>query len=133
MARQPGNNVVPKTIRVLEQRRKKLLAYPFQQIAALGALLLAEDSYPLHEEFIEIRAEDCEELHPLEQWITVVESLGQDALIEVQPTQVTIHPNIGQIVRQAGVQDSVITDRNQNICAHRGPSRKLPGRLRVKN
>jgi hypothetical protein len=54
--------------------------------------------------------EDREEFHPLEQRRALVECLGQNARVEIEPAQIAVDPHVGQHGRQRRVQDSVIPD-----------------------
>src|SRR5262249_50105858 len=110
MGGQSGNDFVPKTVCLLPQGWKKFLAYPVQHAAPLRAGFFAKGGYPLHEKFVEIGAEDGEELHALQERSPFIEGLGQYALVEIEPAQVSIVPNLSQVLGQGGVQCAVITD-----------------------
>ncbi len=48
----------------------------------------------LHEEFVEVRGEDGQELEPLEQWHALVVRLGQHAAVELEPAEVPVEPGL---------------------------------------
>ncbi len=43
-----------------------------------------------HEELVEVRRRDREELDALQQWMGVVERLVEDALVEIEPAQLPV-------------------------------------------
>jgi hypothetical protein len=55
-----------------------------------GLHLLLQAAYPHHEELIEVRAEDCQKLQPLEQWHLGVLGLLQHPAIELEPAQLPV-------------------------------------------
>jgi hypothetical protein len=59
-------------------------------VLAPARALAAQQAAPLHEELVEVRREDGEELEALQQGSAVVESLGQDAAVELQPAEVAV-------------------------------------------
>ena len=50
--------------------------------------LTAQSRNAHHVELIQVRAEDREEFHPLEQRVAFVERLGEHAPVELEPTRV---------------------------------------------
>src|ERR1700733_3962032 len=86
---------------------------------------MPQHRHTFHEKLVEIGGEDREKLCFFEQRRTLVESLGKNALIEVQPTEIAIDPDIRQILRQGSVQHPVITDRCKSRHAHEMSSRGL--------
>ena len=56
--------------------------------------LLFEAGHPDLEKLVQIRADDAEELHPLEQGVPRVDRLVEHALVELQPAELS-----GNIVR----------------------------------
>src|SRR6202035_5139961 len=86
---------------------------------------MPQHRHTFHEKLVEIGGEDREKLCFFEQRRTLVESLGKNALIEVQPTEIAIDPDIRQILRQGSVQHPVITDRCKSRHAHEMSSREL--------
>jgi hypothetical protein len=79
-----------------------------------GALRLglrdAEGEGALHEEFVEVGGEDGEELGALEEWSALVEGLGEDALVEVEPADIAVDPDLGEFGGEAFVENSFIAD-----------------------
>ena len=55
-----------------------------------GAPLLEQRRHTNHEEFVEVRADDGQELHALQQRMVVVERLIEDSLVELQPAQLAV-------------------------------------------
>ena len=58
--------------------------------------ILAQHRHALHEELVEVRGEDGEELHPLEQRRALIERFRQHTPVELEPAQVAIDPYIRQ-------------------------------------
>ncbi len=54
---------------------------------------LAKHSLALHEELVEVGGKDGEELCPFEQRRAFVQRLGEHALVEVEPAQITVDPH----------------------------------------
>jgi hypothetical protein len=51
-----------------------------------------------HEELVEVRAEDRQELHPLEQRVALVERLAQHAGVEVEPAQLAVDEELWRLI-----------------------------------
>ena len=60
----------------------------------------AQDGDALHEELVQIGGEDGEKLGALQQWIARIQGFGEDAIVEVQPAQIAIDPNLGKRLRR---------------------------------
>ncbi len=60
---------------------------------AAGERAGAHRAHPLHEEFIEIGLEDCQESQPLQQRRTFIECLVQHPAVEFEPAEISIEPN----------------------------------------
>src|SRR5262249_50602799 len=56
----------------------------------------SKDRHPLHEKFVEVRSEDREKLHAFQQRCSFIQGLGKNPRIEIQPTQVTVDPDLGK-------------------------------------
>jgi hypothetical protein len=65
---------------------------------------------PRHDEVIEVRGEDREELCLFEQRRAVIEGFGEHPLVEVQPTQIPINPDVLQFGRKLCVQNAIVTN-----------------------
>jgi hypothetical protein len=61
-----------------------------RHVIAVRAQLLLQRRDAHHEELIEIRADDGEELHALEQWVAAVARLVENSIVERQPTQLAV-------------------------------------------
>ncbi len=57
--------------------------------------LFPQDRDPLHEELVQVRRENRQELQPLEQRSALVQSLRQHAVVEIQPAHIAVDPNLG--------------------------------------
>ena len=68
--------------------------------------LLFEAADALHEELVQVRAGDRQELDPLQKWVLLGFSLGQNAAVEGEPGQLTV-----QI--QARVVERVVFTRRE--------------------
>src|SRR5271166_1544293 len=110
MVGQTWNHRLAVTVSLSEEHGQQFLPQLLEQRALSFALRLPKHRHPLHKEFIEVRIEDCEELYPFQQGSPLVESLGQNPFVEVQPAQVAINPNTGEVVGQSSVQNSVIAN-----------------------
>jgi len=60
-----------------------------------GVQAALEGGHPHHEELVQVRAEDGQELHALQQGHRGILRLFQHAAIELQPRQLAIHEGIG--------------------------------------
>jgi hypothetical protein len=67
-------------------------------------IALAQMRPALHEELVEVRREDREKLHALEQRRPFIERLRKNVLIEIEPPEIPIDPDFLQWVGQSGVQ-----------------------------
>ena len=63
--------------------------------------LLAQPGHADHEELVQVRREDRQELHPLQQRIVRVLGLFQHARVELQPAQLAVDEVLGQKRRLA--------------------------------
>ena len=68
-----------------------------RELVDTGGNLLLEAADALHEELVEDRARDREELHPLEQRGSLVLSLVKDSLDEREPGQLPIEVVLGRV------------------------------------
>jgi hypothetical protein len=109
-------------VRLLADLREQLLPQALEQLSLRLGLSLAEQGHALHEELVQVRREDRQEFHPLEQRGALIERFRQHAGIEIEPAQITVDPHVGQRRRQRRVQDSVIPDR----CPHRNAHDRPP-------
>jgi hypothetical protein len=70
-----------------------------------GPELLLETADPFHEELVDVRADDGDELGPLEQGHALVFRLGENAEVEVQPGELPVEVVLGvaEVVPAVGV------------------------------
>ena len=69
-----------------------------------GTDLLLQAADALHEELVEIRADDRDELHALEQGRARILGLPQDAEVEVEPGELTVQVELRQIEVEGAVR-----------------------------
>jgi hypothetical protein len=67
------------------------------QFLHAGAELLLQPADPLHEELVEVRADDGQKLHPLEQCGPRILGLVQHPAIEGQPGELAVQVPLGRI------------------------------------
>ena len=94
MAGQPRNQRLTKTASLIEKHGEQLLPQLLKQRAFRLCRPMPQHRHALHEELVEIGGEDGEKLGPFQQGRTLVESLGKNTLIEIQPAQIAIDPNV---------------------------------------
>src|SRR5262249_22162214 len=93
----------------------EFLANPLQQFDAFRRQILTEDGDSLLKKFVEVRIENRQELYSFQQGRTLVERLGEHPLIEIEPAQVTIDPDLGQVVAYCLIQYALIANRNSGL------------------
>src|SRR5882757_10800697 len=79
---------------------------------------MAKDSFALHEEFVEVGSKDGEELCSFQQRRPLIQSLGEDTLVEVQPAQISIQPHGWEAGGQRCIQCSMVANGRQNYSSH---------------
>src|SRR5215470_4689543 len=79
---------------LLLDHRNDETARLLEDVRAGGVHRRVVDSHPLHEELVEIRREDGEELQALQERNPLVLSLGENATIEFEPAEVTVVPQL---------------------------------------
>src|SRR5580658_8396329 len=104
------NNRLVETLRLTAQHGKQLFADMTDKSLTFIRFPMTQYRHTLHEEFAEVRSEDGEEFNALQQRSTFVESLGEHALVKVEPGQIPIDPDFRKVRRQRGVQYAVIAD-----------------------
>ena len=67
-----------------------------RHVVDVGAELLQDGRDPHHEELVEVRRRDREELHALEQRVIGVLRLGEHPLVEFEPTELSIYIERGR-------------------------------------
>ena len=67
------------------------------QVLEARSHLLFEPADPLHEEFVEVRADDGRELHALQEWRALVHPLVQHAAVELEPGQLPVQEDAGRL------------------------------------
>src|SRR6185437_7190890 len=70
--------------------------------------------HAFHEELVEVRAEDGQELDPLEQRRALVQRLVQHPPVELEPADVAIDPGAAQVTGLAG-GGRRLTDRHGQL------------------
>jgi hypothetical protein len=73
---------------------------------------LAKNGNPLHEELVQVGAEDGQKLRPLQQRRAFVQGLREHAIVKIQPTQIPVDPNVRQRLGHLAIQDPIIADRH---------------------
>src|SRR6476469_3077318 len=59
-------------------------------LAGSSRNLTTEARYSHHEELVEIRGEDCQKLHPFQQWMSGVFGFLQHPQVELEPTEFSV-------------------------------------------
>src|ERR1700733_11978298 len=88
-----GDDDMPVAFRLALKRADDLLADLLQEGPLGVGGSMPKDRFALHEEFVEVRRKDGQELCPFQQRRAVIQGLCEDALIEVQPAQISIDPH----------------------------------------
>ena len=88
-----GDDDMAIAFRLALKRAHQLFADLLQQGLLGVGCPVAKDGFALHEEFVEIGSKDGEELCPFQQRRALIQRLGEDALVEVQPAQIPIQPH----------------------------------------
>jgi hypothetical protein len=97
---------VAKAARFLFEHGDDPLTHRQEQVALLlrGVALVArrrpDQGHPLHEELVQVRREDREELDPLEQRRALVERLLQHAPVELEPAEIAVDPGGAKAARR---------------------------------
>src|SRR5271165_3808120 len=107
MVGQARNHRLTITVSLIAKHGEQFLPQLLEQSALSFGLRLPKHRHPFHEEFIEVRIEDREELCPFQQGSPLVESLGENPF---QPAQVAVNPDSGQFLGQSSIQNSMIAD-----------------------
>jgi hypothetical protein len=93
----------------------KTFHQPFTDLREqLGSIRLGTGSQkcnPLHVAFVQVRREDRQKFRPFEKRGPLVQSFREHAVVEVQPPQIAIDPNIVERLRQLPVENSQVADR----------------------
>lgn len=100
MLREAWENRLAVTLCLQPQGLEQFVSQTQQEVALFAGLGRTQYDHPLHEELVEVGSENCEELGPLEQWCALVERFGQDSLIEIEPAQVAVKPNLRECFGQ---------------------------------
>jgi hypothetical protein len=98
-----------------------------REVLDAGAVLLQQRREPDHEELVEVRPADPQELNALEQRVGAVPRLGEHALVELEPGELAVE--VQRRVRQVGRVDAApvgrLDDRRGLPAA--APRASLPG------
>ena len=85
--------------------------------------LLLESPNPLHEELVEVRADDRHEFQPLEQWHPFVLGFRQDPVVEVEPRELAVQVQIGILKVERSVRAGHRDGNGVRACGSRIGSR----------
>ncbi len=96
-----------------------------QQRFLLRRGLFSQDRDPFHEKLVQVRGENRQELQPLKQRSALVQSLRQHAVVEIQPAQIAVNPNLGKRLSDLAVENSAIANRHHCRHAHSVPPEDL--------
>ena len=114
-----GNDDMPVALRLPLKHGQQILSRTCCSKAPLCiGLPCAKHSHALHEELVEVRGKDRQELRPLQQRRALIQRLGQDSLVEVQPAQVPIDPHLLQSGGQGCIEYPMVANGRQNGSSH---------------
>src|SRR2546421_540412 len=89
LLRQRRHQHLAETARLLLDQTDDDLAQPAEHLTPCGGPAL-EDADALHEELVEVRGKDGEELEAFQQRRAFIERLVEDAAIELQPAEIAV-------------------------------------------
>ena len=110
MGGEAGNDGVAIAVCLAAEHGNELRAQLGEALGLLFAVAFAEGGHALHEEFVEIRGEDGEELGAFEEGCTLVERFGEDAFVEIEPAEITVDPDLRKLGGKLFVENAVVAD-----------------------